>query len=220
MSEKNQLGVSDSEFNMWRAIFAMAHADEIVTEEERKRAEPALRVRQRKAPVDIPKDQAPLEPGIVASVGGLIPSENRGLIADGIEQSGARETAHLEDVTGRPGSEGPASAHSRRDHRRPETKIGCCLRDHFSEIEVAAEGLQFARTRHSKPEAILRGDGHRVLTSGIEPPSKCQKAGIETSVRNVLTPTAQSEAEVLRALNQSLQRVVDGDAPLGEASGS
>ncbi len=36
MSEENNAVVSESRFNMWRAIFAMAHADDIVSEEETK----------------------------------------------------------------------------------------------------------------------------------------------------------------------------------------
>lgn len=35
-------GVSESKFNMWRAIFALAHADHVVTEEERKFMQKAL----------------------------------------------------------------------------------------------------------------------------------------------------------------------------------
>lgn len=34
MSEENDEVVTESRFNMWRAIFAMAHADDIVSEEE------------------------------------------------------------------------------------------------------------------------------------------------------------------------------------------
>lgn len=30
------MSVSDSKFNMWRAVFALAHADHVVTEEERR----------------------------------------------------------------------------------------------------------------------------------------------------------------------------------------
>ena len=34
--KKNQKNVSDSEFHMWRTIFALAHADHVITPEERK----------------------------------------------------------------------------------------------------------------------------------------------------------------------------------------
>jgi hypothetical protein len=39
---KKDAGVSDSEFNMWRAIFACAHADDVVTQEERRFMRKAL----------------------------------------------------------------------------------------------------------------------------------------------------------------------------------